>query len=142
VRPAKVISSSGVSSTRSGPNCCCRPAVARNTPPLTPTSSPSTTTLSSWRLAYASAWVIASIRVMGVFFCSAIALLTGNGGIALRGQVGGQLRVQVIEHRFHRLDLRLEVGVDLLVHLAAAFLQPRLFLLLVPVLGLLQVLAQ
>ena len=50
VRPAMVVSSSGVSSTRSVPNVADRPAVARNTPPLTPTSSPSTTTVSSWRI--------------------------------------------------------------------------------------------
>ena len=50
VRPAMVVSSSGVSITRWLPNSACRPAVARNTPPLTPTSSPSTTTESSARI--------------------------------------------------------------------------------------------
>jgi hypothetical protein len=50
VKPAIVVSSSGVSSTRSLPKVCDRPAVARNTPPLTPTSSPSTTTESSLRI--------------------------------------------------------------------------------------------
>src|SRR5690606_18781381 len=65
-RPAMVVSSSGVSSTRCGPNFCCRPAVARNTPPLTPTSSPSTSTDGSCSSSHARARVIASIRVIGV----------------------------------------------------------------------------
>ena len=49
VRPAMVVSSSGVSRMRSVPKVADRPAVARNTPPLTPTSSPSTTTELSLR---------------------------------------------------------------------------------------------
>ena len=65
-RPAMVVSSSGVSSTRWAPKRFCRPAVARNTPPLTPTSSPSTTTVGSCEISHARAWVMASIRVIGV----------------------------------------------------------------------------
>src|SRR5690606_26451790 len=65
-RPAMVVSSSGVSSTRCGPNFCCRPAVARNTPPFTPTSSPSTSTDGACSSSQARARVIASIRVIGV----------------------------------------------------------------------------
>src|SRR6266540_6834760 len=42
-------SASGVSMMRSGPNSSMNPSVARNTPPRTPTSSPSTITRSSRR---------------------------------------------------------------------------------------------
>ena len=42
--PMMPASASGVSKQRSAPNSSCRPAVARNTPPNCPTSSPSTTT--------------------------------------------------------------------------------------------------
>ncbi|MNR01068.1 hypothetical protein D3C85_1168620 [compost metagenome] len=45
--PAISPSASGVSITRLKPNLSRRPTVARNTPPLTPTSSPSTTTSGS-----------------------------------------------------------------------------------------------
>ena len=53
----------GVSITRWGPKRCCRPAVARKTPPLMPTSSPNTTTLGSSSIARARAKVTASTRV-------------------------------------------------------------------------------
>src|SRR5262249_9236370 len=56
-------SESGVSITRSAPNRCCSPTVARKTPPLTPTSSPSTTTLASASMARASARLEAPIHV-------------------------------------------------------------------------------
>src|SRR5688500_18597644 len=121
VRPAIVVSSSGVSSTRESPNVCCRPAVARNTPPLTPTSSPSTSTVSSCFISQARACVIASISVMAAI--SAALPLDRIG--ALRLQVGRQFGVKVIEHRLHRLHLRLQVRVDLLVDALAAFLLPR-----------------
>ncbi|MNY36647.1 hypothetical protein D3C86_1711500 [compost metagenome] len=45
--PAIADSASGVSITRSSPNCSCSPLVVVKTPPLTPTSSPSTNTDSS-----------------------------------------------------------------------------------------------
>src|SRR2546430_1807756 len=55
-------SASGVSITRSGPNSSYRPAVARNTPPNLPTSSPSTTTRGSRRIssrrASLTAWMM------------------------------------------------------------------------------------
>ncbi len=62
--PAIMDSASGVSITRSGPKRCCSPAVARNTPPFTPTSSPRTMTLSSCSISQASAMVTASMSVM------------------------------------------------------------------------------
>src|SRR5207342_3225882 len=124
VRPAIVVSSSGVSSTRCEPKVACRPAVARNTPPLTPTSSPSTTTVSSLRISYASACVIASIRVIAEGSAMA-ATLQSDGRIALRLQVRRQLGIEVIEHRSHRLHLALEVGVDFHVDQLAALFDPR-----------------
>src|SRR5712692_666012 len=84
-------SASGVSITRSAPNRCCSPTVARNTPPLTPTSSPSTTTLASSSMARASARLTASTSV--------------SSGIGrslqlspLAGVSGRQFRIEVIEH--------------------------------------------
>src|SRR5262249_3917059 len=53
-------SDSGVSMTRSGPKRCCSPTVARNTPPFTPTSSPSTITFGSSCIPRASAVLTAS----------------------------------------------------------------------------------
>jgi hypothetical protein len=48
--PTIADSASGVSMTRISPNSCCRPSVALNTPPLTPTSSPMMMTRSSRRI--------------------------------------------------------------------------------------------
>src|SRR5207342_539917 len=146
VRPAIVVSSSGVSSTRCEPKVACRPAVARNTPPLTPTSSPSTTTVSSLRISYASACVIASMSVMAcgvAVACSAIGLaLQGDGGSALRQQVRRRIGIEEVEHRSHRLHLALEVGVDFHVDQLGALLDPRRFGRLVPGAGVDQVVAQ
>src|SRR4249919_3072306 len=138
VRPAMVVSSSGVSSTRWSPKVACRPAVARNTPPLTPTSSPSTTTVSSCLSSQASACVIASMRVIAAI--SATLPLEGFG--TLGGHVMRHVAVQVIEHRLHRLHAGGEVGVDLLVSALVRFHQPQLFLVLVPDFQVGEVLAQ
>src|SRR5690606_30603579 len=54
------------SSTRCGPNFCCRPALTTSTTPFSPTSSPSTSTDGSCASSHARARVIASIRVIGV----------------------------------------------------------------------------
>src|SRR6266536_353298 len=90
-KPLISSSASGVSSTRSDPKRCCSPAVARNTPPLTPTSSPSTTTLSSSSMARASARLTASTRVssgIGAWLQrSALARISGR-----------QFRIKVVEH--------------------------------------------
>src|SRR3990167_1294507 len=61
--PAISASASGVSITRRQPKRSFRPLVARNTPPLVPTSSPSTTTLGSFCMARASARFTASTSV-------------------------------------------------------------------------------
>src|SRR4249919_903459 len=146
VRPAIVVSSSGVSSTRSDPNVACKPAVARNTPPLTPTSSPSTTTVSSLRISYARAWVIASISVIAAGAAvagSAMATaLPCDGFGTLREQVRRRIAVEVIEHRGHRLHLAFKVRIDLDVHQLAALLDPRRFLRFGPRAGGGEVIAQ
>src|SRR5262245_53905884 len=80
-----------MSMTRSGPKRCCRPAVARNTPPLTPTSSPNTTTSGSSCMARARARLTASTSV-----------ISGMGGtlqlVTLAGIRVRELAVEVIEH--------------------------------------------
>src|SRR5690348_16012038 len=130
VTPAMVVSSSGVSSTRSSPNFSCRPTVARNTPPLTPTSSPSTTTESSCCISYASAWVTASIRVMAAM--SVRSFFQRERKVALLFQVRRDLGEGVVEHRGHRLHLAFEIGIHFVVHPLVALVLQRLFLLLVP----------
>src|SRR3569623_1454881 len=55
---------SGVSNTRVLPNLACRPAVARNTPPMKPTSSPITMTSGSRSIITSSAELIAWIMFM------------------------------------------------------------------------------
>merc|ERR1712096_12330 len=68
VRPSPIeaspLSARGVSKTRASPNSFCRPSVARNTPPFTPTSSPKTRTFSSFLSSVAIASVIAWIIVI------------------------------------------------------------------------------
>src|SRR5690554_2013016 len=64
--PLISVSASGVSITRRKPKRSCRPTVARNTPPLAPTSSPSTTTSGSSAMARCSARLIASTMQTGL----------------------------------------------------------------------------
>src|SRR5690349_14930121 len=90
--PAISVSASGVSKTRAEPKRCCRPAVARNTPPFAPTSSPSSTTLSSAASSCASAWVTASTSVISL-------MARASHCVALLVQRRGQLREQMLEHR-------------------------------------------
>src|SRR6516164_9127553 len=113
-------SASGVSITRSAPNRCCNPTVARKTPPLTPTSSPSTTTLASSSMARASARLTASTSVNSGIEASAE--LRPLAGIGSR-----EFGVEMVEHRLwrarrgrqialdRRLDLLLAVGRELLL---------------------------
>src|SRR5258708_23755347 len=108
-------SDSGMSITRSGPKRCCRETVARNTPPFTPTSSPSTITLGSSCIARASARLTASTSVD-----------SGMGApiqlVALGGVGPGKFRIKVIEHRLRRTWPDCQVPfrrrVDLLLTLA------------------------
>src|SRR5215467_23018 len=121
-------SASGVSITRSAPKRCCSPTVARKTPPLTPTSSPSTTTLASSSIARANARLMASTSVSSGIRASA--------ELPSLARVGSrQLGVEMIEHRLRRarrgcqialdrrLDLFLALGRELfLLRLAPRFL--------------------
>src|SRR5262249_40285712 len=84
-------SESGVSITRSEPKRCCRPAVARKTPPFTPTSSPSTTTFGFSSMARASARVIASTSVTS-------GIGAGLKLVALSQVHLWKLGIEVIEH--------------------------------------------
>ena len=94
-RPLISSSASGVSITRSGPKRFCRPTVARKTPPLTPTSSPSTTTFGSSCMARASARLTASTSVTSAM--GGTLQLVALGGVDVR-----QLGVEVIEHGLRR----------------------------------------
>src|SRR5258707_9215943 len=107
-------SASGVSNTRSGPKRCCSPTVARKTPPLTPTSSPNTTTLGSSSIARASAMLTASISVIsGISLAFEFAALRSIG---LR-----QLGIEMIKHRLGRSRLRSQVALDRCVDTTLAF---------------------
>src|SRR5690606_17319086 len=112
--PAISVSASGVSITRSGPKRSSRPAVARKTPPFTPTSSPSTTTRSSASISCASASVTASTSVISAMAATsrrelavrsapgrlpALILAAGGERFALRLERGRQALEKVIEHR-------------------------------------------
>src|SRR5579863_3018354 len=133
LKPAIEASSSGVSITRLAPNFCCRPAVARNTPPLTPTSSPSTTTDGSRAISWARAMVTPSIRVIcGIVSGSGLAAVGGERLRALAFQVERQFGVGVIEHRAQRLRLDFEVGIDLGVRARVAVDEQFLFLRIAP----------
>src|SRR6185312_9639671 len=109
--PAISPSASGVSATRSGPKRFCRPAVARNTPPFRPTSSPSTTTRSSVSMARASARLIDSTSVMFDMGLGLVVELLYLLLVLLR-----QPRVQVLEHLLGPGGRRLEVGIDAFLH--------------------------
>src|SRR5690348_7114137 len=95
--PAIKASASGVSITRSLPKRCCRPWVARNTPPFRPTSSPSTTTDGSFSISWAIAMVMASTIVT---LAMVGALL--HGLFALGDESLGQVGEHVVEHALHR----------------------------------------
>src|SRR5713226_3495388 len=108
-------SDSGMSITRSGPKRCCSPTVARNTPPFTPTSSPSTITFGSSCIARASARLTASTSVDSVM--GAPFQLVALGSVDL-----GTFGIEVIEHRlccsrpYRRVPFH--CGVDALLTLA------------------------
>src|SRR5690554_3991041 len=131
--PVIRVSASGVSMTRRKPKRSCNPRVARNTPPLGPTSSPSTTTSGSSVMARCSARLMAS--TMHSVFCSAMLTSRQSPGplqplVPLRCITGGQLLVQVIEGcRWLRLGERAEGlhrSVDLLTQLPVQALLLRL----------------
>src|SRR5438270_5722322 len=107
--PASTVSASGVSITRFSPKRAIRPSVARNTPPLAPTSSPSTTTRGSSCRARASAIVIAATMVISAMSAARIFL-------ALPLERMRQRFKQMIEHRSRRRGWEREIfrhgGVD------------------------------
>src|SRR5262245_7460508 len=106
-------SDSGVSKTRSAPKRCCKPAVARKTPPLTPTSSPKTTTSGSSASARASAKLIASTSV-----ASGIEILDF---LALADIGTGQPGIEMIEHGLRRTRAGRQIVLDSSRHLLLAF---------------------
>src|SRR6516162_654640 len=97
-------SDNGVSKTRSPPKRRCKPAVARKTPPLTPTSSPKTTTSGSSASARASAKLIASTSVT-----SGIEVLDF---LTLAGIGAWQSGVEMVEHRFRRTRTGRQIVLD------------------------------
>src|ERR1700680_4329210 len=114
-------SASGVSITRSAPKRFCSPAVARNTPPLTPTSSPSTTTLGSSSSARASARLMASTTVTSVMRRSLELVALARIGLRERG-------IEMIEHGLGRAWGRRQIALDRRLDLQLA-LGRKLFLL-------------
>src|SRR5262249_1898271 len=85
---------------------CCSPTVARKTPPLTPTSSPSTTTLASSSMARASARLTASTNVTSGIGASAE--LRPLAGIGAR-----QFGVEMVEHRLGCARRGRQITIDL-----------------------------
>src|ERR1043166_2320082 len=135
--PTISCSASGVSITRCAPKRCCRPRVARNTPPFRPTSWPSTTTESSSCIARAIARLMASTMVS-----SAMAPALGDGLRALRVERRRQGRIQVIEHELGRRLRRVQVGLHRELNLFAALLDQLLFFGLAPGVAGKQMIAQ
>src|SRR6266481_278840 len=118
-------SASGVSITRAAPNRCCSPTVARKTPPLTPTSSPSTTTLASSSMARANARLIASTSVSSGIRASAE--LRPLARVASR-----QLGVEVVEHRLRRARRGGQIALDRRLDLLLALGRESFLLRLAP----------
>src|SRR5690606_7873277 len=129
--PAIMPSASGVSITRSAPKRACSPAVARKTPPFTPTSSPRMTTLGSCSSSQASAMVTASISVtsgMTVAFPVGVA----DRVLPLLLQCERQLGIHVVEHVLDRRFRDVEVALHGLVDLRRGLFQQAVLLLVVP----------
>src|ERR1700758_4880437 len=121
-------SASGVSITRLGPKRCCSPTVARNTPPLTPTSSPSTTTAGSSSMARASARLTASTSVTSA--------IRGPLELVALAKIGAwEFCIKMIEHGFRQTRAHRQIardsGFDALLALGRkpllVVLAPRLF---------------
>src|SRR5690606_26821146 len=136
VMPVISVSASGVSITRRKPKRSYSPRVARNTPPLGPTSSPSTTTSGSPAIARCSARLMAS--TMHSVFCSAmVASLRGSAAghqlVALATIAIRQPLVEMIEsragvlvrHRTEALDRRIDLIAQFLLQLLLALLVPQ-----------------
>src|SRR5215467_3970423 len=118
-------SESGVSITRSEPKRCCSPTVARKTPPFTPTSSPSTTTLESSSMARASARLTASTNVTsGIRASGELRPLAGIGA--------REFGVEMVEHRLRRTQRGRQIAFDRRLDLLLAFGRELLLLRLAP----------
>src|SRR5690606_34272331 len=132
-KPTMPASASGVSNTRPSPKRACRPSVARNTPPITPTSWPNTSTRSSRPNATASASLTACTMVMpwraSATGARASAATEGLPGTPL---VGAQLGVDVLDdlggggvgRRVGLRQRRLQLGLELPLQLRLARLVP------------------
>ena len=120
--PAIMPSASGVSCTRSLPNFSCRPAVARNTPPFTPTSSPSTTTVGSCAISHACARLMASI-IVTLAMAAVFGSVAAGGGVAPRqlallrrgcfGRRANRKSNIAVRVLLRRVQVFLDGGVDL-----------------------------
>src|SRR5712691_2660840 len=112
--PAITPSESGVSMTRSAPNSPYRPSVARNTPPLRPTSSPKTTTRESRAISRFNAWFTASTTVS-----SATVMLLKSFELSLQPSRWCGVGLAEVERRVgSRLVLRFVPGdAELVLHL-------------------------
>src|SRR5207247_5076760 len=99
-------SASGVSMQRSAPKRSHRPAVARNTPPERPTSSPSTRTESSRSSSTCKASLIASIISRSANVASENPPQLGE--VVLQGR--GRVRIRVLEQE---RDVRVGLGFGL-----------------------------
>src|ERR1700733_12415952 len=126
--PAMVASASGVSCTRSVPKRACSPAVARNTPPLTPTSCPSTTTFSSCCISQPCAIAMASTMVIFANSMTAGLRAVFSRRRALLAQVRRQRREQMLEHGVRRGLGALQVFADCRINRARAIHEQRLLL--------------
>src|SRR5438270_7273852 len=125
--PAISPSASGVSATRSLPKRFCRPAVARNTPPLMPMSSPSTTTRSSSSIARASARLTASTSVMLDIALLFLGQLDGLPDVLRR-----QPRIEMVEHLLRPGRWRIEIGLHHLLHVRLRIAREGLLVRLCP----------
>src|SRR6185503_3230866 len=125
--PAMRASAKGVSITRSLPKRCCRPSVARNTPPFRPTSSPSTTTDGSFSISWAMAMVMASTIVTLAMVGALLDRFIALGDEALR-----HVAEHMVEHALHRRLAGLLIQLHFGVHARGVLRQHGVFLLLVP----------
>src|SRR6202051_4363768 len=133
--PAMVASASGVSCTRSLPKRSWRPAVARNTPPLAPTSWPITTTSVSCCISQPCPIAMTSTMVIFANSMTAGLRCVFAGDEALLVQVRRQVGEQMIEHRIGgRLRPRQVFGHGR-VDLERALVQQGLFLGGIPLSG-------
>src|SRR6266852_2260851 len=124
-RPPISASASGVSMFRSRPKRCWSPTVARKTPPLTPMSSPSNTTLGSSPSARASAALTASTSV--------ISGTERSLDLAALAPIGvREFGVEMIEHGFRGARARRQIADDRRLHPLLALGGELFFLRLAP----------